>query len=118
MTNRGFFVSLMWPLPPRLGKSGMPAIKLEMGWPLIPDDVLGIDDRDHRSRALKALGYERLVREEGAEVIDRAGEHELLRVRDMVFVCMRAASRPRRYLLEVPPTMRTVRQAISWSFGR
>ena len=81
-------------------------------------DAPGIHDPDLRSRALTTSEYESLVREKGAEVIDRAGEHELLRVQGAVFIHLKAAPSPRGYLLQVPPTTRTVRQAISWTFGR
>ena len=59
-----------------------------------------------------------LVWEARAVVVDCAGGHELLRVQDLVFLCLKAGPSERRYILRVPPTMRTVAQAISWTFGR
>jgi hypothetical protein len=93
------------------------AVKLEMGWPLVVADVLEGANQELRSRALAAFGHERLVREAGAEIVDRDGDNELLRVRDMVFVHVKDASTPRRYVLRVPPRMQTVREAIAWTFG-
>jgi len=74
-----------------------------------------------RSRGAKAQTLacaHAVVWETRADVIDRAGRHELLRVQDVVFLCLNAGSTGRRHLLRVPPTMRTVGQAISWTFGR
>ena len=81
-------------------------------------DAPGMHDPDLRSRALNASEYESLLKEKGAEVIDRSGEHELLGVQGMVFIHLKAAPGPHGYLLQVPPTMRTIPQAISWTFGR
>jgi hypothetical protein len=92
------------------------SLKIEMGWPLIVDDVFDVPNQEIRSRALDVFGRLRFVHEAGAEVVDRHGESELLRVRDMVFVHVTDASTPRRYLLRVPPRMRTVREAIAWTF--
>ena len=69
----------------------------------------------------EAEGAERdpvLVWEARAVVVDCADGHELLRVQDLVFLCLKAGPTERRYILRVPPTMRTVGQAISWTFGR
>jgi hypothetical protein len=59
-----------------------------------------------------------VVWEAPAVVIDHAGGHELLRVQDVLFLCLKAGSTQRRHLLRVPPTLGTVAQAISWVFGR
>jgi hypothetical protein len=59
-----------------------------------------------------------LVWEARAVVVDCAGGHDLVRVQDLVFLCLKAGPTERRYILRVPPTMRTVAQAISWTFGR
>jgi hypothetical protein len=59
-----------------------------------------------------------LVWEARAVVVDCAGGHALLRVQDLVFLCLKAGPTERRYILRMPPTIRTVAQAISWTFGR
>ena len=64
--------------------------------------------------------------EAGATVMDRdrdaGGERQLLRVKlegdeDLVCVSVSCPSTERRYLLRVPPTMRTCRQAVAWTAG-
>ena len=92
-------------------------VKLEMGWPLVVDDVLGIEDKELLIRALTAFGTERLINEAGFALVDRDEEGELLGMGDMVFVHEESVSSSGRYLLRVPPDMQTVRQAIAWTFG-
>ena len=106
------------PFPPseQAAQAIITAVKLEMEWPLVFDDVL-TRNQELCSRAVDAFGVDRLVKDAGAEVLDRDRESKLLRVQDMVFVYVREASTPRRYLLRVPPETRTVREAIAWTFG-
>jgi len=105
-------------LPPteQAARNIITAVKLEMGWPLAVEDVVGVQNQELRSRALGAFGRERLVREAGSEIVDQDGENELLRVTDMLFVHVKDASTPRRYFVRVPPRMRTAREAIAWTF--
>ena len=92
-------------------------VKLDMGWPLVVDDALGMEDKELRIRALAAFGTERLINEVRYASVDRDGEGELLRMGDMVFVHEEGVSSSGRYLLRVPPEMQTVRQAVAWAFG-
>jgi len=105
------------PSPERAAAGIITAVKIEMLWPLAVDDVVGVDNQELRSRALDRFGRERFIASAGAEIVNRDGVNELLRVHDMVFVHVRDASTPRRYLLRVPPRMGTVREAIAWTFG-
>ena len=105
------------PPPEQAALAIITAAKLEMGWPLVVQDVLEMPNQELRARALDVFGKERLVREAGAEVVDQDGENELLQVGSMLFAHVQDASTPRRYLLRVPPRIQTVREAIAWTFG-
>ena len=100
----------------RVASEIMTALKLDAGSPIELDEVLDIENEDLRSRALAVFGKERLLREAGSEVIQRDGGHELVGVRDMLFLIM-DSSLPRRRILRVPGHMRTLRQAVAWTFG-
>lgn len=93
------------------------AAKLEEGIDLTLADVLEAKNQELKQRALKAFGYERFVAEAKMETIDTAGENSLLRHGDVVFAYVKDASTPRRYLLRVPPGMKTVHEAVAWTFG-
>jgi len=105
------------PPPEQAALAIITAAKIEMGWPLVVQDVLEMPNQELRARALDVFGKERLVREAGAEVVDQDGENELLQVGSMLFAHVQDASTPRRYLLRVPPRIQTVREAIAWTFG-
>src|SRR5262249_13175899 len=79
-----------------------------------------------RGVMLERFGFERFMLEAGAAVVDRdrdaGGERQLLRVtlegdEDLVCVAVICPSTARRYLLRVPPTMQTCRQAVAWTAG-
>ncbi len=89
-------------------------------------EVLGERNAELRRVLLERFGFERFMREAGAAVVDRdhdaGGERQLLRVKlegdeDLVCVSVSCPSTGRRYLLRVPPTMRTCRQAVAWTAG-
>jgi hypothetical protein len=75
---------------------------------------------------LERMGYERFLRDAGAKVLDRdtdaGGPRQLLRVPlpdDEPLVCLAVfdPSTGRRYLLRVPPRIRTCHQAAAWIAG-
>jgi hypothetical protein len=89
-------------------------------------EVLGERNAELRRVLLERFGFERFMREAGAVVIDRdrdaGGERQLLRLalegdEDLVCVSVSCPSTGRRYLLRVPPTVRTCRQAVAWTAG-
>lgn len=86
------------------------AVKLEMGWPLVAEDVLEVDNREVQARALAVFGRDRLLAEAGAEVVDRDGANELLRMQNRCFVHVQDTVTSRRYFVEV--SAETVSEAL------
>jgi hypothetical protein len=89
-------------------------------------EALAERNAELRRVMIERMGYENFLREADAEVLDRdrdpGGERRLLRVRlegdeDLVCVAVICPSTARQYLLRVPPTMRTCRQAVAWVAG-
>jgi hypothetical protein len=89
-------------------------------------EVLGERNAELRRVLLERFGFERFMQEAGAAVVDRdrdaGGERQLLRLKlegdeDLVCVSVNCPSTGRRYLLRVPPTMQTCRQAVAWTAG-
>ena len=75
---------------------------------------------------IERMGFDRFMREAGAERLDAdrdpGGPRELLRVpmqgdEDIVCLSVRCPSTGRHYLLRVPPTMKTCHQAAAWMAG-
>jgi hypothetical protein len=89
-------------------------------------DILHEPNLALRRVLLERIGIERFVRECRAEVLDcdqdAGGERRLLRIRfdadeDLVCVAVQCPSTGHRYVLRVPPQMRTCRQAVAWTAG-
>jgi hypothetical protein len=89
-------------------------------------EVLTEANSELRRVLLERFGLERFLSEANAEVLDEdrdaGGERRLLRVpmeggEDLVCVIVICPSTSRRYILRVPPTMRTCRQAVAWTVG-
>jgi hypothetical protein len=89
-------------------------------------DVLSQSNAELRRVMLERVGLDRFFEEVHPEVLDKdrdaGGERKLLRVQmaddePLVCVLVHCPSTGRRYLLRVPPTMRTCRQAIAWTAG-
>lgn len=93
------------------------AVKLEEDIAVTAADLLACKNQEIKQQALKKFGYENFVREAKMDEIDRDGENALLRKGDIVFAYVKDSSTPRRYLLRVPPTMKTLRDAIAWTFN-
>jgi hypothetical protein len=89
-------------------------------------EVLGERNAELRRVLLERFGFERFMPAAGAAVVDRdrdaGGERQLLRLKldgdeDLVCVAVACPSTGRRYLLRVPPAMKTCRQAVAWTAG-
>jgi len=89
-------------------------------------EVLDERNAERRRVLLERFGFERFMAEARAAVVDRdrdaGGERQLLRLNlegdeDLVCVAVSCPSTGRRYLLRVPPAMRTCRQAVAWTAG-
>jgi hypothetical protein len=93
------------------------AVKLEENIDVTAADILACKNQEIKQQALKRFGYENFVRDAKMEEIDKDGENSLLKADEIVFAYVKDSSTTRRYLLRVPPTMKTVRQAIAWTFN-
>jgi hypothetical protein len=89
-------------------------------------DVLNEKNSELRRVMMERIGFERLLSEANATVLDRdqdaGGPRELLHVKlegdeDLVCVSVRCPSTARHYLIRVPPTMKTCHQAVAWTAG-
>jgi hypothetical protein len=89
-------------------------------------EILSETNSELRRVLLERFGLERFLSKAKAEVLDEdrdfGGERKLLRVpmvggEDLVCVLVLCPSTSRRYILRVPPTMRTCRQAVAWTAG-
>jgi hypothetical protein len=89
-------------------------------------EVLSEPNVERRRVLLERVGYEAFLSRAGAEVLDRdrdpGGERRLLRVRlpgdeDLVCVSVLCPSTGRQYILRVPPSMKSCRQAAAWVAG-
>jgi hypothetical protein len=89
-------------------------------------EVLREPNVERRRVLLERVGCEAFLREARARVLDRdrdrGGDRLLLRVplpgdEDLVCVAVTCPSTGRRYILRVPPTMRSCRQALAWIAG-
>jgi antitoxin component YwqK of YwqJK toxin-antitoxin module len=73
---------------------------------------------------LEEYGYARFMAEVGYEIIDKDGEMELAKVdwdleeEPLFLVKVKCATTGAFYTLRVPPRMRTVKQAVAWTFGQ
>jgi hypothetical protein len=93
------------------------AVKVAEDIDVTAADILACKNQEIKQTALKRFGYERFVAEAKMDEIHRDGENALLRNGDIVFAYVKDSSTPRRYLLRVPPNMKTVHDAIAWTFN-
>jgi hypothetical protein len=89
-------------------------------------EILDEPNVELRRIMIERLGLERFVRDCRAQVIDQdqdaGGQRQLLRIHfdsdeDLYCVAVCCPSTGHRYVLRVPPTMRTCSQAIAWTAG-
>jgi hypothetical protein len=94
---------------------------------LTPNEIFDEKNAEVRRVMMERFGYERLIEAANAEVLhqDRdalGGERRLLRVpierdEDLVCVSVTCPSTGRKFLLRVPPDMRSCHQAVAWTAG-
>lgn len=93
-------------------------------WKGKASDVINIENSTLRREALKFYGIERFFKEMKATLIHTDGKSELLRLswhkwEDPILMVKVIDSTTRDiYLIRVPPQMKTVRQAVAWTFHR
>lgn len=96
-------------------------VKSELGI-ITPQELLQIDNSERKREAIEKYGEEKLMDDLNGEVLDTEGDNKLVKVpqqtgEDFVFVNVKDSSTPRRYLLRVPPTTKTVKEGIAWTFN-
>ena len=85
-------------------------------------DILKISNSAVRRICLEELGYARFLSQIKHEIIEKDGEYELIRVdwhkreESICLVKVKCPSTGAFYTLRVPPHMKTVRQAVAWTF--
>ena len=93
---------------------------------LTADEVLAQPNAELRRVLLERMGYAAFLATAQAIVLDQdedpGGERRLLKVplrgdEDLVCVAVYCPSTGRQYLIRVPPTMRSCRQAVAWIAG-
>lgn len=113
-------VSLLWRGVPIDARIAFDPDSIEVG------EVLEEENAERRRVLLERVGLERFLSEAKVEVLDAdqdpGGHRRLLRVplegdEDLVCVMVHCPSTGGRYLLRVPPSMETCRQAVAWTAG-
>jgi hypothetical protein len=93
---------------------------------IIVEEVLAASNVELRRVLLERMGYEKFIDRSNAESLDSdtdpGGARRLLRVplsgdEPLVCLAVQCPSTGRRYLLRVPPTMRSCKQAAAWIAG-
>jgi hypothetical protein len=93
---------------------------------LTPAEILAERNAEVRRVMIERLGLDRFISGAGATVLDEdtdpGGKRQLLKVpmagdEDLVCVSLLCPSTGRQYIVRVPPTTRTCRQAVAWTAG-
>lgn len=83
-------------------------------------EILSLKNLEIRREAVDRYGEERFMEDLGAEIIDKNNDNYLMRVEQeppFVFLKLKDSSTDRRYMLRVPPEIKSVLGGIAWSFG-
>jgi antitoxin component YwqK of YwqJK toxin-antitoxin module len=89
---------------------------------LTAQKIMSIGNTSVRRVLLEEFGYERFLRQSDHEVIEKCGEQELVKINwhkqeePLFLVKVRCATTGVFYTLRVPPTMKTVQEAVAWTF--
>ena len=87
------------------------------------EHILKISNTAVRRLCLEELGYGRFLAQMKHEIIDKDGEYELVKIdwhkreESIHLVKVKCPSTGAFYTLRVPPTVKTVKKAIAWTFG-
>jgi hypothetical protein len=90
------------------------------------EDILGEKNAEVRRVMIERRGLQTFIKEAIAKVLDEdtdpGGQRQLLRVpmkddEDLVCVSLHCPSTGRHYMIRVPPTTVTCRQAVAWTAG-
>lgn len=90
---------------------------------LMAKDILTIKNMAIRRICLEDLGYARFLAQVDHQIVETNGDQELVRIdwhkqeEPIYLVKVRCPSTEAFYTLRVPPHVKTVQQAIAWTFG-
>lgn len=97
--------------------------KLLTGNKLTAQHIVKISNTAVRRICLEEFGYARFLKELGYASIDKDGDQELVKTNwypgeePLCLVKVKCPSTGAFYTLRVPPKMRTVKEAVAWTFG-
>lgn len=85
-------------------------------------EILSCRNAEIRAWLMNRFGFDRFVIQAGAKVIHSDNGSQLLRIditngQPIVAVKVKDSTTGRIYILSVPPTMETCKEAIAWTFG-
>ncbi len=86
-------------------------------------EVISCRNAEIRSLLLGQFGYERLIQELQANVLHQDGDSQLIEINmgkheeDIRLIKVRDSTTKQFYLLRVPPTVWSCKQAVAWTFG-
>lgn len=85
-------------------------------------ELLQLDNQEARREAVERYGAERFVLESSSIQIHQDGENVLYCIsqngkEDFIFLYLKDVSTNRRYILRVPPSTKTVKDGVSWTFN-
>ena len=87
------------------------------------EHILRIGNTAVRRFCLEALGYSRFLAQMKHEVVEKEGDQELVKIdwikreEPICLVKVKCPSTGAFYTLRVPPKMKTVKEAVAWTFG-
>jgi len=86
-------------------------------------EILNCNNQEIRRYLIENYGFEKFVRGVGGRTLHKDGESQLIRIsatklsEPIVVVKVKDASTDKTYLLRVPPTTKTCKAGIAWTFG-
>ncbi|MFX0043466.1 MAG: DUF6745 domain-containing protein [Candidatus Hodarchaeota archaeon] len=86
-------------------------------------EVLSCRNVEIRSLLLNQFGHEKLIKELEGKIIHQEGDSQLINLNlgniteHIRVVKVKDSTTKKYYILRVPPTVKTCRQAIAWTFG-
>lgn len=88
---------------------------------LTAKDIIGCRNAEIRRVLLEGFGFDRLVSDLKGIVINTDGEYSLIKINwhsePIKLVRVKDSSTERWYLLRVPPSIKTVKSGLAWTFG-
>ena len=84
--------------------------------------IIEIKNAELRRLCLEEIGYSRFLSQVRHQVVDKCGDQELVRIdwvkreEPILLVKVKCPSTGAYYTLRVPPSMKTVKEAVAWTF--